>query len=418
MDAPADLDALAQALREDGVVIDRVMGSGDARGAHDRIAALVREVPFPVYVALVRHPAGLPTDNGVDSTEVLTQLLHRRLGDGLYVVDTPEGIQQVVSHGLDANPSRLYLGAGSNADALDEAMQEVGDYSKGTEDYLSVPDVAQAEAQVLAAEELVEMARQPASGHYPVTISQADVEELAREAVDMARTADWRPESDYVEVRAASGGLSALVGGLVGLAVALLVGQSLRGWPRRGKPLPARPQPRALVPPVLETERAKAVALSDELSRELAAFDWSGVRDREVAGRALTARDALEPLLTSDDVADVVGAQVIARAGLHDLLRAMLDSGEPLATCFFDPRHPEVDGAASWRLGDGEVEVPACAACRKDVAKHRTPDHLRVPVRRGSVPYWERDDVWARTGFGAVSDFVARDVLEAREEQR
>ena len=33
MDAPSDIDALADALREDGVVIDRVMGSGDVRSA-------------------------------------------------------------------------------------------------------------------------------------------------------------------------------------------------------------------------------------------------------------------------------------------------------------------------------------------------------------------------------------------------
>ena len=72
MDAPTDLDALAEALRGDGVVVDRVMGSGEAQDAHDRIARLVRETPFPVYVALVQQPDGLP-DDSIEATETGAQ---------------------------------------------------------------------------------------------------------------------------------------------------------------------------------------------------------------------------------------------------------------------------------------------------------------------------------------------------------
>jgi hypothetical protein len=426
MDGPTDLDALAEALREDGVVIDRVMGSGEAQEGHDRIAAIVREVPFPVYVALVQQPDGLPGGSSLDANDALAGLLNRRLGDGLYVLDTTEGIHQVYSFGLGADPTRLSLGASSNSDKLDETMQEVGGYRIRTEGYIYPPAIAKAEAQVLAAEDLLDMAREPVGTEYRATVSDADAEQVAERALRIQAVADWRPGSErYVSVRTASTGFSALFGVLSGLAIALLLGQTLRGWPRYGKPGTSERKarrsrkvaPAAAPPPDLDVERARARELVATLSKNLGRVDWAAVRDRDVADRALAARDAAEPLLESDDVADVVGAQVLARAGSNDLSRGRRGSGEVLQTCFFDPRHPEGGSRASWRLGDGEVEVPCCPACEADLATGRTPDLLRLPTRRGVRPYWERDDVWARTGFGATSDFLARDVLAGRVEE-
>lgn len=425
MDGPTDVDALAEALREDGVVVDRVMGSGAAQESHDRLAALVRETPFPVYVALVEHPDGLPSGDRIEAAEALAGLLHRRLGDGLYVLQTTDSIQREFSYGLGADPARLSLGAGSNADALDEAMQEAGRYRIGTEDYLYPPAVATAEAQVMAAEDLVAMASQESGDDYPVTLDEDDVADLARYAVRVAATADWRPATDgYVEVRAASRGFSTLVGGLAALVVALIVGQALRGWPRRGAPrrpdagkeaTPAMPVDSA---PDLEDERGRATRVADTLGRALERTDWDSVRDRDVAARALTARDAIEPLLASDDVGDLIGARVIAHTGTHDLGRGRRGSGAPLVPCFFDPRHPDATTTASWRLGDGMVDVPCCQACGAAVVHDGTPRLLRLPHRRGTVPYWERDDVWARTGFGAITDDLARDVLAERTGER
>jgi hypothetical protein len=425
MDGASDIDALAEALREDGVVVDRVMGSGAAQEAHDRIATLVRETPFPVYVALVEHPEGVPSGDRVDAAEAMAGLLNRRLGDGLYVLQTTESIQQEFSFGLGADPARLSLGAGSNADALDEAMQEAGRYRIGTEDYLYPPAVAEAEAQVRAAEDLVEMARESTGGDYPVTLDESDTEELARYAVRVAATAEWRPSSEqYVSVRAASRGFSVLVGGLAALAVALLVGQSLRGWPRSGAA--RRPDPRDEAKPVtpaasvpdLEDERRRATRLADALGRALERADWDSLRDRDLAARALSSRDAVEPLLASDDVGDVIGARVLAQSGTHDLGRGRRGSRDPFVTCFFDPRHPDAATTASWRLGDGMVDVPCCAACGTAVDEGGTPQYLRLPHGRRTVPYWERDDVWARTGFGAITDDLARDVLAERAGER
>ncbi|NYE35307.1 hypothetical protein F4692_000411 [Nocardioides cavernae] len=435
MDAPSDIDALADALREDGVVVDRVVGSGEAQDAHDRIAALVRETPFPVYVALVETPDGLP-DDSTAAGDALAGLLNRRLGDGLYVIDMTDGAQRVWSFGLDADPSRLSLAAYANKDALEEAIAALAG-PQGTEGYVYPPPTVLAEATVLTAEEIVEVGRQEASDDYPATLAGEDAERLAERAVRLDAVAGWRPGIDeFVEVRTASAGLSALVGSLAGLVVALLLGQTLSGWPRRRPVLDDRPgkrpggrgtggpgrdrKPSQQVPavPSADAERRIARAQVEALGRALSATDWEEVRDRDTAGRALAARDAVEPLLDSSDVADLIGAQVLARTGSRDLARGTRGKGAALRTCFFDPRHPEAGSVARWRLGEGEVEVPCCAACASAVVHDGTPEHLRLPARRGAQPYWERDDVWARTGFGAITDFLARDVLADREARR
>jgi hypothetical protein len=422
----SEIDRLADDLRVDGVVVDRVMGSGEADEAHDRIAALVREVSFPVYVALIDKPDGLP-DDAVTSTDALAGLLNRRLGDGFFVLQTTEGAQRVYSFGLGSDPSRLSLGAYANQDALEEAIVTAGGGEMGTEDYVYTPAVSLAEAQARTAEGLLALGRGPylEDADYPATLTAADAERLAEHALEIDAVAGWRPgAAGYVEVRPASRGFSALVGGLGALVVALLLGQTLSGWPRRGKPRSeddsARSKARAAAtpPPDLEEERARAVGLAGILSQALEGTDWDAAQDRELAGRALTARDALEPLLVSDDVADVIGAQVVAQMGAADLGRGRRGSGAPFVPCFFDPRHPEGRATASWRLGDGEVDVPCCAACAATVAEGGTPQHLRLSARLGTEPYWERDDVWARTGFGAVSDELARDVLAERAGER
>ena len=73
---------------------------------------------------------------------------------------------------------------------------------------------------------------------------------------------------------------------------------------------------------------------------------------------------------------------------------------------------------ARWRLGDGYVEVPCCEPCGAAVVHDGTPQLLRLQSARGLRPYWERDDVWARTGYGSTSDFLARDVLADRVGER
>ncbi|WP_110239340.1 hypothetical protein [Nocardioides gilvus] len=427
-----DLDALADALRVDGVVIDRVMGSGEAQESHDRIAALIREVPFPVYVALVRTPDGV-TGEGHRSSESMAALLHRRLGGkGLYVVATTSGTPVIVSYGLGADPALLSLSASSNEELIEQEAERRGVR-------LSLPDVVEAEAHTLEAEALVAEAQEHnEAGYYPSTLDEEEVRALAERSVAVFERAEWRPRSEkFVDVRTASTGFSVLVGGVVGLVVALLLGQSLRGWPRhasqvasrgtsksksrglsaaspRTPPVDPPPAPPAPGTPVLSTERARATTLVGALAKQLSRVDLQRA-DADLVTTATTARTAAEHLLDSEDVADLVGAQVLARTGSRDLERARRGGKEAYRPCFFDPRHGEASGRIGWRLGQGQVEVPCCRRCSADVTAGREPEVLRLKGRRGPRPYWDRQDVWARTGFGAVSDSLAAEVLRERE---
>lgn len=403
-DAP-DLDTLAQALREDGVVVDRLIGSGEAQDSHDRIAALVRETPFPVYVALTETPVDVPAEDMSEIGDILAGSLHRRLGDGLYVVQTTDSSMRVYSWGLGADPSLLALTAYANNDLIEARVEAL------TSDHTRTPPVVEAEGQVRSAEELLARgtASEDTDRDYPPSLGEADAEELAERAITLEASADWRPGVEpFVEVRTASTGLSALVGSLAGLIAALLIGQTLWGWPRYG---PRRP--RAVLPDPV-AERAEAVHVADLFAAELAATDWNQVADRDLAHRALGARDAVELLLRSEDVGDLIGAQMVARAGSRDLQRGTSGEGEPLRVCFFDPRHPPATETVSWRLGAGEVDVPCCRGCGGTVAMKQAPKSLLLPDGRQSRPYWERDDVWASTGYGSLTETLAGDVLTSR----
>lgn len=404
MDGDA-VDQLARELERDGVVIERALASGEAQDSHDRIAKLIREVPFPVYVALVDRKAGLPDGPGNDAAQVLLTQLQRRIGgSGFYVVATPDGIAEVAAQGLGPDPVEVSTYRFAVGDLLEDRLGAT-----------RLPKVVQAEALVRAAPELV---RDPENQTGPaVGLSSAEVDELVERARTLEHRNQWRPEIDEsVEVRAASPGASVFTGGLIGLVVALLLGQSLRGWGSAGRGRgPHGAGARGVPPaPVLEDERVRARELTDALASELANTDWANLADPEAAERARAAREAAEPLLDSADVGDVIGAQVLARSGSRDLKRAVGAGGEHLTTCFFDPRHPEGTRRVSWRLGDGLVEVPCCTTCRNRANKRKEPHLLRLPRGRHSVAYWERDDVWARTGFGSVTSDLAHDVLTDR----
>ncbi|CAN0475903.1 unnamed protein product, partial [Phaeothamnion confervicola] len=216
--------------------------------------------------------------------------------DGLYVIRLPLAGQQVWSYGLGADPSRLSLADYANRDVLEASIAELAG-PRGTEDYVSAPPAVVAEVSALTAEDIVEVGRQEPSSGYPATLDQVAADRLAERAVELAASASWRPgRDDYVPVRTASAGLSAVVGGLVGLCVALLLGQTLVGWPRRRRA--AEPEPPAKVvappppPPDVHAERRIARSQADALAKALSDTDWNAVRDRDTAGRALTARDA------------------------------------------------------------------------------------------------------------------------------
>lgn len=412
-----DLDRLAEALREDGVVIDQAMGAGEAQAAHDRIAALVRDTPFPVYVALVEDTQGV-SGGGVDVNEALAGLLHRRLGDeqAFFVVDTPDGIPAVVSYGLGVE-SALFSYRHADAEELADALHDavVGDMGHGA----STPAVVLAELWTQRADDYVAARRVDGRRGDLAPLTPDEVDRYVELAAPLVIREDWRPDiKPFVEVRPVSPGFTALVSLLSGVVVALLLGQTLRGWPRRrpAKSTPELTRPRPQVPELVPA-RDRARTLLDALATELASADWDAL-DRDLADRADAARVAGEMLLDSDEVGDLLGVRALALTGRADLRRARRRRAAAYRPCFFDPRHGTVDHAVGWRLGQGTVEVPCCRQCHTDVRAGRSPSMLHLDGRRGPEPYWTRDDIWARTGFGAVTDTLARDVLRDLEGSR
>src|SRR5690606_16389523 len=149
-----DIDRLAEALQVYGVVIDQAVGAGRAAETHDRIAQMVKETPFPLYVAMVTHPRGLGGD-GSAAAAGPAALPHRRIGGkGVYVVGTSDSIPRIVSYGLGADPALLQLSASADSDLVQAALR------RENEDYVYVPHVLRAETWARQAGDLVEEAQE------------------------------------------------------------------------------------------------------------------------------------------------------------------------------------------------------------------------------------------------------------------
>ncbi len=118
--------------------------------------------------------------------------------------------------------------------------------------------------------------------------------------------------------------------------------------------------------------------------------------DLEVAARMALERDGT-PI-------DDLGALVLAERGREAL------KGNERERCYFDPRHPGPAKPTRWTTGRATVHVPACKACAAAIAADKVPDS----VWDGDRPYWQRETVWARTGFGALR----RDMRAALAEDR
>ena len=180
------------------------------------------------------------------------------------------------------------------------------------------------------------------------------------------------------------------------------------GWPwlaglrRRREERAAEPPGRAPASPPLDADtlRGDAHTALAELSAALAAAP-------QPPDAAFDAYAAASKLLADDPRAiELLGALELARAG-----RAAL-RGDARRPCFFDPRHGTGTDVTRWQLGTEETDIPACRACARAIEQGRAPLALRDDGR----PYFERDTLWARTGFGAIADDLPARVLagEAR----
>ncbi|MQW75896.1 hypothetical protein GHK92_08425 [Nocardioides sp. dk4132] len=397
---PDTVEALAEALRTEPVIVHETLGGGDTAGALERISRLVERMPFRTFVAVIEAPPEV--DAGIESGHYLATALSRRIGEpGLYVVATEDAVTGVQVVGTDWDQTHFSLQADIDRQLVtDEAGVTILAPTVEAETILRTalaepagPDDERPWRDPTLDEETVEdlVAREQALAAYE---TPAWSEEYAAPAPPV----DWSADKRW------------MVGSMVaGLLLAVLL-QSLRGWPgwrRRPAPVPEVPAP-VVLPPDLAEVRAEADTGLTELAEALvnAPAGPSQVQ-------AALARETAEPLLRSEDVRDVVGALVLVRAGRHALV-----SSDPYRPCFVNAIHGAAEQVAQWQFGDAEIEVPVCAACHRAFVSEQPPSAL--VVRRGGRlrPYYEEDSVWARTGYGSLTTDLADLARQVAGERR
>lgn len=196
------------------------------------------------------------------------------------------------------------------------------------------------------------------------------------------------------------------VGVLLLAVVVLLLVRRRRGAVAVDGPLPVIPE-RVF----RHAREARRADLRQDADRELLALATaldeqpvpSAAAGQDAYQLALDAYTAARRRMTPDAPSvDLVGVLVLVDRARSLLARAAaLDAGrrppEPGPLCTFNPLHGRAARTVAWRE---DLRVPACAACAADLAAGRNPDALRD----GDQPYLEADSVWARTGFGALTD--------------
>jgi hypothetical protein len=368
-----------------------MLGGGDAAGAEARLLARVQELDHPAYVVVAELPDELAKGEDAES---LATLLAADLGPGLYVVIGDDASSGIVLRDVDLGPGvqpRAFTSA-----ARDAVVKLMHAGPRDDHGYVGLTPTAEAETVLAVA---------ATGGQAP---SDAVFDELASPSTTY-------PNREPVPLRSewsATTSELALTAALIGTAVLLATRRLLTWWParesrsaeRRSGALPEATELR----PVLERELHR-------LGRAVAAIGPEPV-DADAANRAVAAREAAEQLLGDDDAAELLGALVLVRTGRADALLAV--GGEKVRRyrcCFFHPMHGEGTESVSWETDGTAVDVPACSRCAADVRTGRDPEVL-VPVRRGrrDRPYYELDDVWARTGYGSLVDDLAVRVLRTR----
>ncbi|WP_104105148.1 hypothetical protein [Nocardioides sp. 616] len=400
------VDQLAEALREDPVLVDPVFGNGRTDEVHEALGDVVDGLGFPAYVVMVPRPPGLSAN---DPDRELATLLHEELGgDGVYAVMTdPVGYGETLA------------GFGAVPDPSQRFVSRLELYPDGGSDVdLSAAGVLARELELVAALDAGE------------DVTREEVDAYAEQAV-------WRnpPEWD-LDYEVPTAGAYAVFMTMAFVAVAgcaWLVLRNLARW-RETAPektlqpgLATGPAPTAVEGPA--QVRARAEAELDDLAQQLAATAGTAQPDDVrvlVDGSYDTARAVLERTGSdAKDLDDLVGALVLTRVAGR-ALTARRRRTTPYRPCFFDPRHGEGVRERTVPVGDRELTVPACGTCGQTGSQAHGQAHAQAPrpmLLPGGLlgrerPWYELDTVWARTGYGAfvddLWDHVATELRSAR----
>lgn len=406
---PTSPEAVAAALKSDPILVDPMFGNGATEAVRDGFADLAAQTDHAVYVVLVPMEGG--DAEGSDPERDLALYLSGTggLGPGYYVIDTDAGHSagDVEAIGVpdDVSPSAVTDGMAPDT------------YASGTYDGSVLPSDTGRLAM-----DLDIMLRQGEG------FGQDDYDHYAQSS-PWASPPNW--ESSYDHQAPDPGaywafGTTALV---VGAGAAWILLRHVATWgpapqqvggrssARRKKAWPElRTDPAAVSATLTPRElRARVESELPEVAEARAARDrasldaarWTRIDTAVEAARLVLARAGER----ERDVPDLVGALVLARTAAF-----ALEDGRgrqaPYRPCFFDPRHGRGVKRRDVPVGDVSLDVACCSLCAR-----RRPAELQ-PLRDRRRPYYERDTVWARTGYGAFVDDLPFQVLDELRETR
>lgn len=225
----------------------------------------------------------------------------------------------------------------------------------------------------------------------------ADPADALAYALDVLRTGERNAKPDpYADETRSTGRVLGTVG--FGALVFLLVGGRIgRPWwqRRRGR---AVAQAGPSLDGVYLEEQARG--LLQKLSRRIAATADPPKAALDAYAAASKILDERKPRPI-----DLLGAFVLAGRGMDAL------KGRERPPCFFDPRHGAGVRTTSWTGADRQAEIPACTRCAKAIRRGKQP---QAATDRGR-PYYQRDTVWARTGFGALDDDLTQRIMRGED---
>lgn len=390
-------------------MVQQLMGNGRRDEVDAALTELAESVDYPVYVALVNRVPGLRED---DPESELASLLHAEIGkDGLYVVS--------------ADPDGGHVG-----------WQTYGAGVPGKWDVYGInkqPDTGPYAPRQSAAGDVAEL----------VATAANDAEPLPDDQLEDYRTGElWvqAASGQAREVDPPTAGTYAVVTTSIALGLtvtAFVVLRAIARWreltpfgapPRRATPKTTSKKPsiprvpggslradgpaiRAAIERELD-DLAPAVARAHRKGAALPVEAMQIVEGSRAAAQTVLANlpEVIAP--QSPALLDAVGALVLVRSA-----RKVVDDphATPYRPCFLNPCHGRGDHVLAAPAGSDEVEVPVCRLCQRDADRPERFDPLVVRGRWGRTrPYYEGDSVWARTGYGAFTDELWRDVDDSR----
>lgn len=378
-------EELTAALKEAPFYVDPALADAVPAAKRRAVLQAIEKAPIPVFVAFVPLTAG---DRYGGDGERFLDVIHGRLGqDGVYVT-AEGGLLRYDVYGIDREKfefSKASTVANFEADDRDE------------------PDIDKAVRFVGAIDDPRVVARaEKINERFEAEAAERDASPL-RPFGSASREGEGGPGVGVV---------------LLAVVVLLVLGGLVVRRRRRRHARPAEEEP--LIPRrVFEHARsAQAEELREDIEEQLVAFSEEidarptprtagGTAAQQAGLDAYTA--ARRVLQSGPGMVDLVGALVLTHDGARALAEAQaLEAGRkpprPVRLCFFDPRH----GAAVGVVERGfAVAVPACAECQRALRAGGSPS----PLLDDGEPWFERDSLWAKTGFGVFSDKLATRVL-------